>query len=238
MTDTSDSRPLRIRKALTFDDVLLGPTVDVCLTKSIRRPNSPEIEAANIVSSAMDTVTESATAIATARAGGMGVIHKNMSFDRQADEVQRVKRAQSAMVSAPVTTEPEEPLGAAVEIMRRHGISGLPVVENGRPVGILTNRDIRFEANLQQRVRTLMTTELVVVEEGTSLDECKALLHKHRIEKLLVVDEAGELRGLMTIKDIQQAEAHPNASTDGLGRLLVAAAVGVGADRGERIAAG
>ena len=230
----------RIRPALTFDDVLLEPghssvlpnevSTQTQLTKGItlRIP---------LVSSAMDTVTESATAIAMARAGGLGVIHKNLSPAQQASEVNRVKKAQTGVIVDPLTVSPETSLGEAVQIMRNHGISGLPVVDGERPVGILTNRDIRFEEKLDQPVSALMTRELITASEGLSLSQSKALLHAHRIEKLIVVDESGLLQGLITIRDIEKAEAHPNASTDAQGRLLVAGAVGVGADCDERVSA-
>ena len=226
----------RFREGLTFDDVLLEPAYsqvlphEVDTTTRLTRGISLRIP---LVSSAMDTVTEYRTAIAMANAGGLGIIHKNMSPQQQAEEVQRVKKAQSGIVVNPVTVSPDENLGRAVQVMREHGISGLPVVENNKPVGILTNRDIRFETRLELPIRELMTQELVTAREGLSLDDCKALLHQNRIEKLIVVNDAGELRGLITIRDIQQAKAHPNASTDENGRLLVGAAVGTGQDRQE-----
>ncbi|MCB9552962.1 MAG: IMP dehydrogenase [Myxococcales bacterium] len=231
---------LSVREALTFDDVMLLPAYSEVLPAAVstRTQLTRKLSlGVPIASSAMDTVTEAETAIAMARAGGIGVIHKNLSPEAQAREVQRVKKAQSGLVVDPVTARPDQPVGEAVALMKQYGISGLPVVEDGRPVGILTHRDIRFEQRLDRPVKALMTTELVTAREGVTLEDSKALLHAHRIEKLLVVDEDGRLRGLVTIRDIEQAEAHPNASTDGLGRLLVAAAVGVGADREARVAA-
>jgi IMP dehydrogenase len=185
----------------------------------------------------MDSVTESRTAITMAREGGLGVVHKNMPIEHQAREVERVKRAESGMVLGPVTVRPSQSLRAALEVMREHDISGVPVVEGERPVGILTARDIRFEQNLDQPVSALMTRELVTVPPGTSVDESKRLLHKHRIEKLLVVDESGKLAGLITIKDILQADKYPQAVKDEQRRLRVGAAIGPGPDRNERTAA-
>ena len=190
-----------------------------------------------LVSSAMDTVTEADTAITMAREGGLGVIHKNLTIVEQAREVQKVKRAESGMVFDPVVVGPDEKLVRALQIMRESGVSGLPVVVEGRAVGILTNRDVRFERNLEQRVRDVMTKELITVPEGTGVDRAKELLHQHRIEKLVVVDGAGKMKGLITIKDIDKAEKHPQACKDEHGRLRVAAAVGVGEDRDARVQA-
>jgi IMP dehydrogenase len=230
-----------LREALTFDDVLLVPgyseviprDVDVAsrLTAAIplRMP---------LVSSAMDTVTEAATAIRMAREGGIGFIHKNLSIEDQAREVTRVKKAQSGIVVDPVTIAPGRTLEDALALMRHYRISGLPVVDGDkRPVGILTNRDVRFEKRLSLQVGEVMTKNPVMVKDGVQIDEAKDLLHKHRIEKLLVIDAAGRLKGLITIRDIEQAEAHPTAATDELGRLRVGAAVGVGGDREARIEA-
>ena len=189
-----------------------------------------------IVSSAMDTVTEAATAIAMAREGGIGIVHKNMSIADQSLEVTKVKKAETGVVVNPVTVGPEQKLAAAVELMKRHEISGLPVVAaDGRPVGILTNRDIRFERNLDQPVSAMMTKQLITIAEGTTLEAAKGLLHKNRIEKLLVVGGDGLLKGLVTIKDIEKAQQHPYAAKDDFGRLRVGAAVGVGPDRDERV---
>jgi IMP dehydrogenase len=224
--------------ALTFDDVLLLPAesdvlprqVDVSaqLTRHLRLQIP-------IVSAAMDTVTEARTAIAMAQAGGMGFIHKNMSPAQQALEVTKVKKYESGMVVDPVTIEPEARLFQALELMRQHDISGIPVTRKGRLVGIVTNRDLRFEKNLEQKVEDVMTRDLITCREGISQDQAKELLHKNRIEKLLVVDEKFELKGLITIKDIEKTRAHPNAAKDEHGRLLVGAAVGVGPDRDERV---
>jgi IMP dehydrogenase len=188
-----------------------------------------------LVSAAMDTVTEARTAIAMAQEGGLGFIHKNFSIQQQALEVTKVKKYESGMVVDPVTIEPDAPVHKAVALMRQHEISGIPVTKNGRLVGILTNRDLRFEKNLDQKVEAMMTRELVTCREGISQDEAKELLHRNRIEKLLVVDDKYELKGLITIKDIEKTRAHPNAAKDGKGRLLVGAAVGVGPDRDERV---
>ncbi len=230
-----------LREALTFDDVLLVPgfsevmprDVDVStrLTAmiSLRMP---------LISSAMDTVTESATAIRMAREGGIGFIHKNLSIEDQAREVSRVKKAQSGIVVDPLTISPSRTLEEALGVMRHYRISGLPVVDaDKRPVGILTNRDVRFERRLTLPVGEVMTKNPVTVKEAVSIDEAKDLLHKHRIEKLLVVDGQGRLKGLITIRDIEQAEMHPTAVTDEMGRLRVGAAVGVGPDRDARIEA-
>jgi len=187
------------------------------------------------VSAAMDTVTEARTAIAMAQAGGMGFIHKNMSPAQQALEVTKVKKYESGMVVDPVTIEPEARLFQALELMRQHDISGIPVTRKGRLVGIVTNRDLRFEKNLEQKVEDVMTRDLITCREGISQDQAKELLHKNRIEKLLVVDEKFELKGLITIKDIEKTRAHPNAAKDEHGRLLVGAAVGVGPERDERV---
>jgi IMP dehydrogenase len=188
-----------------------------------------------IVSAAMDTVTEARMAIAMAASGGLGFIHKNLTVEEQAAEVHKVKKYESAVVGDPITIEPEARLSAAVALMRENGISGIPVTRQGRLVGILTNRDLRFEQNLDQKVEAVMTRKLVTAREGVTIEEAKVLLHQHRIEKLLVVNEAFELRGLITIKDIEKVQQHPNAAKDRLGRLLCGAAVGVGADREARI---
>jgi IMP dehydrogenase len=188
-----------------------------------------------LVSAAMDTVTEARTAIAMAQAGGMGFIHKNMSPAQQALEVTKVKKYESGMVVDPVTIEPEARLYQALELMRQHDISGIPVTRKGRLLGIVTNRDLRFEKNLEQKVEDVMTRDLITCREGISQEQAKELLHKNRIEKLLVVDEKFELKGLITIKDIEKTRAHPNAAKDEHGRLLVGAAVGVGPDRDERV---
>ena len=225
---------LPLMKALTFDDVLLVPghsevhpnAVDLGtqLTKTVRL-NIP------LISAAMDTVTESRMAIALAQMGGLGVIHKNLSISEQAEEVDRVKRSESGMITDPITIRPDAPIREAEAMMAKYRISGVPVVEKGKLVGILTNRDLRFENRWDLPVSELMTKdELVTVPVGTTLEQAKAILQKHRIEKLLVVDEKGALKGLITVKDIEKSIAYPNACKDSLGRLRVAAAVGVGKD--------
>ena len=225
---------LPLMKALTFDDVLLVPghsethpnAVDLGtqLTKTVRL-NIP------LISAAMDTVTESRMAIALAQMGGLGVIHKNLSIQEQAEEVDRVKRSESGMITDPITIRPDAPIREAEAMMAKYRISGVPVVEKGKLVGILTNRDLRFEDRWELPVSELMTKDdLVTVPVGTTLDQAKAILQKHRIEKLLVVDKKGALKGLITVKDIEKSIAYPNACKDQLGRLRVAAAVGVGQD--------
>ena len=229
-----------VKRGLTFDDVYLIPArssvlpreVDVStrLTRNIRL-NIP------LVSAAMDTVTESRMAIAIAREGGIGIIHRNMSVEKQAGEVEKVKRSESGMITNPVTLPPTAKVRQALEVMRRYHISGVPIVEDGKLVGILTNRDLRFERNLDQPVSAVMTTKLVTAKEGISLDEAVEVLHRHRIEKLPVVDEKGNLKGLITVKDIEKRTQFPNACKDELGRLRVGAAVGVSPDLEERSAA-
>ncbi|MBZ4329655.1 IMP dehydrogenase [Corallococcus interemptor] len=227
-----------IRLALTFDDVLLLPgesavtprdaDLTTRLTRNIRL-NVP------LLSAAMDTVTEARTAIAMAQEGGIGVIHKNMTPEQQALEVLKVKKFESGMVVDPITIDPKAPLARALELMKVHGVSGVPVVQGKRLVGILTSRDVRFEKNLSQKVEDVMTTKLVTGREGITQDDATKLLHEHRIEKLLVVNESYELKGLITIKDIEKRRTHPYAAKDAKGRLLCAAAVGVSADREARI---
>ena len=228
-----------LREALTFDDVLLVPAESDVIPKDadVRTDLTPGIRLANpIISSAMDTVTEAATAICMAREGGVGILHKNMGIPEQALEVAKVKKAETGVVINPVTVGPDQKVAAAVELMRKHEISGLPVVAaDGRPVGILTNRDLRFERNLDQPVSAMMTRRLITTGEGASLEGSKELLHKNRIEKLLVIDNNGLLKGLITIKDIEKAQQHPFAAKDDFGRLRVGAAVGVGSDRDERV---
>jgi len=222
-----------IREALTFDDVLLTPHGSEVLPAETdtRTRLTREIELGiPLLSAAMDTVTESALAIAMAQAGGIGVIHRNLNIDRQAEEVRKVKRYESGMVVNPITIAPDASLADALAIMDRHRISGIPVVEEGgRLVGILTNRDVRFASNPAQPVSELMTKEpLITVREGVGRDEAKRLLHQHRIEKLLVVDDAYRCIGLVTVKDIEKAQSHPLACKDEQGRLRVAAATGTG----------
>ena len=222
--------------SLTFDDVMLVPAYSEVLPAEVetRTKLTREIELRiPLLSAAMDSVTEARTAITMAREGGVGVIHKNLPPAEQALEVERVKRAETGMISDPITVEPSTPLRNALKLMREHNVSGLPVVEGPAAVGILTARDVRFEKNLDQPVSALMTTQLVTVKPGVAADDAKALLHRHRIEKLLVVDN-GKLLGLITIKDLLQAELNPLANKDAQGRLIVCAAIGPGRDRVER----
>jgi IMP dehydrogenase len=225
-------------EGLTFDDVLLEPArsevvpaeVDTrtCLTRQIGL-NIP------IVSAAMDTVTESHLAIALAQQGGIGIVHRNMSIDRQAEEVDRVKRSESGMIVDPITIGPDEPISAAQALMTRYRISGVPVTKNGVLVGILTNRDLRFENRFDLPISEVMTKEnLVTVSVGTTLEQAEAILHKHRVEKLLVVDEHFALKGLITVKDIQKKLKYPNSAKDSQGRLRVGAAIGATGDFLER----
>ena len=224
---------------LTFDDVLLIPAESSVLPKEIDvATRLTERIQLNIplVSAAMDTVTESKTAIAMAQEGGIGIIHRNLSVWAQAGEVEKVKKFESGMISDPITVAPDQKISEAQNIMTKFGISGLPVVKNGRLVGILTNRDLRFEKKLDRKVSEVMTKDkLVTVKPGVDLDEAKEILHQHRIEKLLVVDEKYELRGLITVKDIEKKIQYPNACKDDRGRLRVGAAVGVGPDWEERV---
>jgi len=226
----------KLRECLTFDDVLLVPAYSEVLPNQVDvRGRLSRRISLNIplVSAAMDSVTEGRAAIAMARAGGIGIIHKNLSPAQQAREVERVKRAESGMITTPVTVRPNESLRDALRVMNEHDISGVPVVEGDKPVGIVTARDIRFEKNLDQPVNALMTRELVTVPPGVSNDRAKELLHEHRIEKLLVV-EGGKLIGLITIKDLLQADRNPEALKDEAGRLRVGAAIGPGPDADER----
>ncbi|MBW8270544.1 IMP dehydrogenase [Caldovatus aquaticus] len=230
------ARRLAIEEALAFDDVLLVPAYSTVLpSQTDTRTRLTREIALNIplVSAAMDTVTEANMAIAMAQAGGIGVIHKNLSPEEQAAQVRQVKKFESGMVVNPVTIHPDQTLAEVQALMRQHRISGIPVVErgSGRLVGIITNRDVRFATDPNSRVYELMTREnLVTVQEGVSPEEARRLLHKHRIEKLLVVDDAFRCVGLITVKDMDKAQAHPNAVKDALGRLRVAAATGVGED--------
>ncbi|HSY86924.1 MAG TPA: IMP dehydrogenase [Verrucomicrobiae bacterium] len=225
---------MQIREALTFDDVLLEPAASAVLPNSAdtRTRLTSTIELGiPLLSSAMDTVTESHMAITMAQSGGLGVIHKNLDIPKQAEEVRRVKKFESGMVVNPLTIHPEQPLSDALSLMEANQISGFPVVErgSGKLVGILTNRDIRFASDHRQPVRELMTKDrLITVKDNIARDEAKRLLHQFRIEKLLVVDEAYRCVGLITVKDIEKAQKFPNASKDEKGRLRVAAATGVG----------
>ena len=229
-----------IKKALTFDDVLLVPAFsqvlprDASLTAQFTRDITLRIP---LVSAAMDTVTESRLAIAMAQEGGIGIIHKNLSADDQAREAARVKRHEFGIVIDPVTVTPAMKVRDAIELQRQHGISGLPVVEAGKLVGIVTNRDLRFEDRLDVPIRDVMTPQdrLVTMKEGATLDEAQALMHKHRLERVLIVNDKFQLRGLATVKDIVKNTEHPNASKDSQGQLRVGAAVGVGEGTEERV---
>src|ERR1051326_1534015 len=227
-----------IPEGLTFDDVLLEPArsevlpaeadTRTCLTRNIGL-HIP------IVSAAMDTVTESHLAIALAQQGGMGLVHRNMSIERQCEEVDRVKRSESGMIVDPVTVDPEQKISDALDVMKRYRISGVPVTKNGRLVGILTNRDLRFETPFDLPIEKVMTKEnLITVAVGTTLEEAEAILHQHRVEKLLVVDDQYNLKGLITVKDIQKKLKYPNSAKDVQGRLRVGAAIGATGDYLER----
>jgi IMP dehydrogenase len=231
-----------IQKALTFDDVLLVPAHSTVLPREVRLTSrlTAQIQLnIPLLSAAMDTVTESRLAIALAQEGGIGIVHKNMSARAQAAEVAKVKRFESGVVKEPITIAPTMSVREVHEITRKHRISGLPVLEGKRVVGIVTNRDLRFEDNLDQPVKNIMTPrdKLVTVKEGASLDEAKALMHRHRLERVLVINGDWELRGLMTVKDILKSSEHPDACKDQQGRLRVGAAVGVGEGTEERVAA-
>ncbi|MBF0232334.1 MAG: IMP dehydrogenase [Desulfamplus sp.] len=226
---------------LSFDDVLLVPDYsailpdDVQLHTRLTRELSLNIP---IVSAAMDTVTEALTAISMARAGGLGFIHRNLPIEEQAIEVDRVKKSESGMIVDPITISPDASIASVLEIMAKYRISGIPVTEGDKLVGIVTNRDLRFETELQKPARDVMTKEnLVTVPEGCSLEDSKKTLHEHRIEKLLVVDKLGKLKGLITIKDIEKIKKYPNACKDSMGRLRTGAAIGVGADMMRRVEA-
>ncbi len=229
-----------VKEALTFDDVLLIPaasdvlpaTVDLhtTLCKGINL-NIP------LISAAMDTVTESKLAIAMAREGGLGIIHKNMSIEEQAAQVDKVKRSEHGVITDPFHLSPEQPVSAACDLMAKYKISGVPVTRDGKLVGILTNRDLRFETNFDQPIANVMTKDnLVTAPEGTSLDEAQKILGKHRIEKLPIVDKKGYLKGLITIKDIEKSIQYPNSARDKKGRLLSGAAIGASPDVLERVA--
>src|SRR5499427_7909778 len=228
-----------IPEGLTFDDILLEPArsevlpaeadTRTCLTRNVGL-------FIPIVSAAMDTVTESHLAIALAQQGGIGMIHRNMSIERQAEEVDRVKRSESGMIVDPITILPERKISDALEVMKRYRISGIPVTrEDGKLVGILTNRDLRFETRYDLPVSAVMTSRnLITVPVGTTLEEAEAILHRHRVEKLLVVDDQYTLKGLITVKDIQKKLKYPNAAKDSQGRLRVGAAIGATGDFLER----
>jgi IMP dehydrogenase len=229
-----------VLEALTFDDVLLVPaysdvvpaqvSTQTRLTKNITL-NTP------LMSAAMDTVTESRLAIAIAQQGGMGVVHRNLTIEQQAGEIDKVKRSESGMIVDPVTIEPERPIADALEVMRRYKISGVPVTKNGKLVGILTNRDLRFVSRTDIPISDVMTkTNLITVPVGTTLEQAEEILHQHRVEKLLVVNDAYELKGLITVKDIQKKLKYPNSNKDAKGRLRVAGAIGATGDFLERAA--
>ena len=227
-----------VPEALTFDDVLLLPgrsdvvpafaNTQTQLTRNIRL-NIP------IISAAMDTVTESHMAIALSQQGGMGIIHRNFSIDQQANEVDKVKRSESGMIVDPVTMSPDDKVSDALEVMRKYKISGVPITKNGKLVGILTNRDLRFESRFDIPISSVMTKEnLITVAVGTTLEDAEKILHEHRVEKLLVVDDKYNLKGLITVKDIQKKLKYPNAAKDSHGRLRVGAAIGASGDFLER----
>jgi IMP dehydrogenase len=233
-----ETDPKQIPEALTFDDVLLVPQETVILPHEtdLRTRLTRDIYLnIPLLSAAMDTVTEARTAITMAQEGGIGIIHRNFSPERQALEVERVKKYESGMIINPIDMHPDQVLAEALEVMETRNISGLPIVENEALVGILTHRDIRFEKRLHLKIREVMTKDLITAPEGTGLKEAIEILHEHRIEKLPVVDKDGRLKGLITIKDIEKARRFPNASKDTMGRLLAGAAVGVSEDREERV---
>ncbi|MFC1778747.1 IMP dehydrogenase [Thermodesulfobacteriota bacterium] len=228
-----------IREGLTFDDVLLLPAHSQVLPRDVDLTTylTPQIKLnIPLLSAAMDTVTEARTAITMAREGGIGIVHKNMSPAAQALEVDQVKKSESGMIVDPITMAPDQKIYEALELMEKYRISGVPITKDGHLVGILTNRDLRFETQLDQPISNVMTKDkLVTVPPGTTLEEAKKHLHEHRIEKLLVVDDSYALQGLITIKDIEKVRKYPNACKDDMGRLRVGAAVGVGDDFEERL---
>src|ERR687889_19760 len=230
--------PETIPEGLTFDDVILQPARSGVLPNQAdtRTTVTRKIQLnIPILSAAMDTVTESHLAIALAQQGGIGIIHKNMSIDRQAEEVDRVKRSESGMIVDPVTVDPDQKIADALQVMSRFRISGVPVTRHGKLVGILTNRDLRFETRFDLPVESVMTKEnLITVPVGTTLEAARAILHRHRVEKLLVVDDEYYLKGLITVKDIQKKLKYPNAAKDEQGRLRVGAAIGATGDYLER----
>src|SRR6202521_232024 len=227
-----------IREGLTFDDVLL----EVARSEVIPAETDTQTQLTRniglnipVVSAAMDTVTESHLAIALAQQGGIGVVHRNMSIERQAEEVDRVKRSESGMIVDPITIRPDQPISDAHDLMRRYRISGVPVTKDGKLVGILTNRDLRFETRFDVPISEVMTKEnLITVPVGTTLEQAEAILHQHRVEKLLVVDDHYNLKGLITVKDIQKKLKYPIAAKDPQGRLRVGAAIGATGDFLER----
>lgn len=230
-----------IPQAYTFDDLLLLPSHSAVLPAEVDVSTqlTPEIKLnIPIISAAMDTVTEADMAIGVAREGGIGIIHKNMTIAEQVKQIERVKKSESGMIIDPITVTPDQRIGEVQAVMREYRISGVPVVDGKKLVGIVTNRDLRFETNMELLVKDVMTKDnLVTAPVGISFEESKALLHKHRIEKLLVVDEEGNLKGLITIKDIEKIKKYPNSCKDRMGRLRVGAAVGVGANCLEHVEA-
>ena len=231
--------PYDFQEGLTFDDVLLAPSFSKIMPTDVdvSAPLTPSIRLhIPILSAAMDTVTESKTAICLAQEGGIGIIHRNMGVAEQAQEVEKVKKSESGMIVDPITISPDQKIKDTLDLMAKYHISGIPVTKGKKLVGIITNRDLRFETNLEEKVKNVMTKEnLVTVKEGISLEESKKILHKHKIEKLLVVDRDFNLKGLITIKDIEKMRQYPYSSKDSFGRLRVGAAVGVSADRDQRI---
>jgi IMP dehydrogenase len=233
-----EMHPNMIEEGLTFDDVSLVPAYSAVLPKDVDvstqltrkiRLNIP------LVSAAMDTVTESRTAISMAQEGGIGIIHRNLPLEDQVLEVDKVKKSESGMILNPITMRPDQKIYEAMEVMKKYRISGVPITKNGKLVGILTNRDLRFEKRLDAEISTAMTKDhLITVPVGTTLEESKEILHKNRIEKLLVVDDHNNLKGLITIKDIEKMRKYPNSCKDDLGRLRVGAAIGIGKDREAR----
>src|SRR5688500_4830115 len=229
-----------IQKALTFDDVLLLPAHSRVLPREVslktRLTRTLELNIP-LVSAAMDTVTEARLAIAIAQEGGIGIVHKNMVPKAQAAEVARVKRYESGVLRDPITVAPDMPVRGVIALSKQHGISGFPVLQGTQVVGIVTNRDLRFEMRMDAPVREIMTPRerLITVREGATIDEGKALMHKHKLERVLVVNDAFELRGLMTVKDITKQTSFPNAARDAHGKLRVGAAVGVGEGTEERV---
>ena len=228
-------------EGLTFDDVLLVPAYsevhpkDVSITTQLTKDIKLHLP---MVSAAMDTVTEAPLAIALAREGGIGILHKNMSIERQADQVRKVKRSESGLITDPITLSPTATVGDAIRLMRDNKIGGIPIIDNGKLVGILTNRDMRFEKNTKKKVSEIMTKDhLVTAPAGTSMAKAESILEEYKIEKLLIVDKKGKLIGLITFRDIMHLKSHPNANKDINGRLLVGAAIGVTADMLQRVEA-
>ena len=233
--------PEKLGESLTFDDVLLVPAESSVLPRDVEVSTflTPAIRLSiPLISAAMDTVTEAQAAITMAREGGIGIIHRNMPISTQAGEVDKVKKSESGMIVDPITMDPDQRIYEALEIMRKYRISGVPITRQGKLVGILTNRDLRFETQLDQPIAAVMTKDkLITAPVGITLEESKRLLHKNRIEKLLVVDDQNNLKGLITIKDIEKTIKYPNSCKDNLGRLRVGAAVGVSPDREARVEA-